>query len=178
MTLDRRDFRREDNVFAGDTIIERLFAESVADEEKSTVSPVAVGKGEHPVDPLDRASHPFATYEVEKDFGVGMVAQRRAEAPQLGGEGPIPVYFSIVDKGVSRAFVDARLRATGDVDYGQPRMAQSDTSVDKDAIAIGSAMAQRGIPRHVKDAQPTVVRVRREENAEADAAARGAANRS
>jgi hypothetical protein len=145
MTLQCPDFRREDDVFAGDTIIERLFAEPVADEENGAGSPVAIGKGEHSVDPLDRATHPFATYEVEKDFGIGMVAQRRAEAPQLGGEGPIPVYFSIVDKGVSRAFVDARLRATGDVDYGQPRMAQSDASVDKDAIAIGSAMAQCGI---------------------------------
>src|ERR1700730_3289861 len=140
MTLQCRDFRREDDVFAGDTIIERLFAEPVADEEKSTGSPVAIGKGEHSVDPLDRSSYPFATYEVEKDFGIGMVAQRRAASPQFGGEGPIPVYLSIVDEGVARAFVDARLRATGDVDDGKPRMAQSDASVDKGAIAIGSAM--------------------------------------
>ena len=145
MTLQRRDLGREDDVFAGDTVIERLFAEPVAYQVKRAGRAVAIGKGEHSVDPLDRAPHPIATDQLKQDFGIGMVAQRHAEAPQFGGEGPIPVYFAIEHESVAGGFVDARLRAAGDVDDGQPRVAQSDASVDKDTAAVGSAMPQRSI---------------------------------
>src|SRR6201999_4342921 len=126
MTLQRRYFRREDDIVAGDAIIERLFAEPVADEEKGAGGSVAIGKGEHPIDSLDGAPHAFATYQVEKYFGIRAVAQRCAEASQFGGEIAVPVYFSIVDERVARELVDARLCSSRDVDDREPRMTQGD----------------------------------------------------
>src|SRR5262249_37736149 len=118
MALQRRHLRREDNTRAGGTVIERLFAKAIAHQKKAAGGSLAIGKGEHSVDALDRAPHALATNEMKKGFRIGMVAQSDAALPQFGRESPVAVYFAIINKCVSRGFIDTRLCAAGEIDDG------------------------------------------------------------
>src|SRR5690348_13894896 len=102
MALQRRHLRREDDVFADGAVIERLFAKPIAHQKEAARGSVAISEGKHSVDALNCATHALATNEMKKRFGVGMVAQDGAPLPQLGSEGPVTVYFPIIDKGVAR----------------------------------------------------------------------------
>src|SRR5260370_17203713 len=95
MTLQCCNFRSEYDLCTEHPVIERLFAETVAHQIERACRAVAKGKGEHTVDSLNGAPHPFAADHLKQHLGIGAVAQRHPAAPEFGGQSPIAVNFPL-----------------------------------------------------------------------------------
>ena len=139
------DLGGKDQPAPRDPPIERLFAEAVAHQVNRTVGAVAIGKGEHAADAFDGAAHAQAADQLEQDFRIRPVAQGDPVAAELVGERPVAIDLAVEDKRVAASRVDPRLRPAIEVDDRQPRMAEGDPFVDKNAIAVGPAMGECGV---------------------------------
>ncbi len=66
---------------------------------------------------------------------------------KLVGERAVAVDLAVEDERIAARRVDARLGAAGEIDDREPGVPKRDAAVDKNAVAVGSAMRQRAVHR-------------------------------
>jgi hypothetical protein len=145
MATERRHLGGKDELALGHAPVKRLLTKPVAHQVQRARRAVAIGEREHAVDALDGAPHPIATDQLEQDLSIRAVAQRDARGAKLLSQRAIAVDLAVESQGVTGFLVDTRLSAAGEIDNCEPRVAERDAAVDKDAVTVWPAMGQGAV---------------------------------
>jgi len=135
------DLRGEQQDVAGPGDEQRPDAETVAGQEERSRLAVPDGEGELAVEPLDAAVAPLLV-GVDDDLGVAAGAEDVAEALELGGQLGVVEDLAVEDDPVAAVLGAERLLAAGQVDDGQPGMAEERVLVAPGAELVGPAVPQ------------------------------------
>ena len=131
---------------------ERLHAEAVAREEERLSVPVPEREGEHPAEPLDALLAPLLP-GVDDDFRIALRAEHVAARGELRDELLVVVDLAVEDDDDAAVLVVERLLAGGEVDDGEPAVAETEARLDvhpafvRAAVVLGlvHAVEQRAI---------------------------------
>ena len=141
---DRLDLAREDQLAVDETVVQRLFPESVPRQEELAHRRFIERERPHPVELMDALRSPFEV-RGQDDLGVGPGAERVSLRLQR-----LPDLAKVEDFAVERdnhaaapALVDHRLATQlAQVDDRKPSMPEADVLVGIETFVIGSAMTQ------------------------------------
>src|SRR5882672_2708942 len=122
-------------------VVERLYPEVIARKEQSPLVLIPYGEGEHPAQMFHHALPIFAP-RVQQHLGVRVRAEQMSLRPQALSKLAIIVDFPVEDDPQPAVSCRHRLSGVfGEIDNGQPAMAQTDLAVLRDPSAgtVGSA---------------------------------------
>ena len=105
------------------TVDERLLAQPIAGEHQLLPPGVPNGQGEHAVQ-MRHELRPFVFVEMDKHFGIAIGAEAMPGPFEPAAEVAEVIDFAVEDDPYRTVFVGQRLFAAGEVDDGQPPMAQ------------------------------------------------------
>jgi hypothetical protein len=139
----RFHFRREDQTRAIEEIVERLDTVAIACEHQPLGAAIPDRKREHAVQSLDAGFSPLGE-RLQQHLGVGARPELLAGGPKLGPQFLKVVDLAVVSDDIAPVGAHHRLMAgRGQVDDGQPSVAEPDHCVRVATLAIRPAMRNR-----------------------------------
>src|SRR5438477_5229105 len=133
------DFRCKDELPSDDTIVQWLFAESVAREINGAVA-LTKREGEHAINAMQRSLYTLAADQLKKHLGVGTVPQFDAGGAQFVAKHPISIDLAIKHERIASGCVDPRLGASLGIDDREAGMAEGDIRIDMRPVTVWPAV--------------------------------------
>lgn len=123
------EFAGEDELSAAVGVVERLFAESIAGQDKLLLSAVPDGDGEHAIE-MGEAIGTEIFVEVDDGLGIAFGAKLVAGAFESSAEFAVIVDFAIEDDLDGSIFIGEGLVSGFEIDNRESAEAKGDTGVD------------------------------------------------
>ena len=145
MAEKRLGLRREEEQPTAVPVIERLFPESVARHEQTTLRVVPDGEGEHPGEALDTRLA-VDRVRVQDHLGVAPRSEPTPPGLELGAQLAEVVDLAVEDDPVPSGGVAHRLPAGYEIDDRQPRHPETDIAGGMDPRVVGPSVLEE--PEH------------------------------
>ncbi len=129
---------------------QRLDADAVAHQMQPGIfwiAPIPDSDGEHAVEPRQEAQ-PFAFIQPQQHFGIAVIGvEAHAPALRLSAQFHMVENLAVLHQGDSPVVADEGLVTTGEVDDGEPSVANRHARSAKCAAVIRAAMDEAGVHR-------------------------------
>ena len=129
---------------------QRLDADAVAHQMQPGIfwiAPIPDGDGEHAIEPRQKAQS-FAFIQSQQDLGVAVIGvEAHALALRLSAQFHMVENLAVLHQGDSPVVADEGLVTTGEVDDGEPSVADRQARSAKCAAVIRPAMDEAGVHR-------------------------------
>ena len=137
------DLGSPDHLVAVYGIVQRLYADGVANEQQSADTRIVKRDGEHPVEVLREVESVFLV-GVNDNLGVGCRSEAVTPGREMVAKRPIVVDFAVEDGADAPILIEDGLGASLHVDHRQSPHPQSNGSVYVESVVVWTPVLQRG----------------------------------